>query len=770
MTVATLPLEATDRDRRRVRLTVRGAVQGVGFRPFVHRTAKGLGLDGWVRNTGAGVSIEAEGPSERLHALVQALRQAAPANATVTTVDLAEIEPSGESGFAIVDSETGGAIATQVLPDLATCEDCLRELLDPSDRRHRYPFINCTKCGPRYSIVEALPYDRSRTSMRRFPMCPACRREYDDPADRRFHAEPNACPDCGPYLALWNATGVEMAAGEAGLQGAVEAIRAGRIVAVKGIGGFHLTVDARNDDAVRRLRRAKGREEKPFAVMVPSLDAARRLCRIDPVEEGLLTSPARPIVLMARAGDALAPSVAPGNPRLGVVLPYSPLHHLLMRDLGIPVVATSGNRGDEPIVTDEHQAIARLAGIADLLLVHDRPIVRPIDDSVAHVVCGRPQVLRRSRGYAPAAVVTGGLRDGILACGGHMKATVAVTTGGNLIASQHLGDLDTAAARDAYRHALDDMTRLHAADIRIVARDLHPDYASTHAAEAGGVPVAAVQHHVAHVVACMAEHGLAPPVLGIAWDGTGYGPDGTVWGGEFIRVTASGWERVAHLHPFRLPGGEAAVREPRRSALGLLAEAFGDRAFGMADLPPVAGFTSSERAVIAAALRRGVNAPWTTSAGRLFDGFAALCGLRQRAGYEGQAAVELEAAADGRDGDRAYEMPVREAGTGPSIIDWKPALVGALADLRDGMAPGAVSAAVHAGLARAIAAVAVRIGERRVALTGGCFQNRRLTEASVAALRDAGCEAYWHGLVPPNDGGLAIGQAAWASWHAGEEA
>jgi hydrogenase maturation protein HypF len=760
---------------QRLRIVVRGTVQGVGFRPFVHRRATALGLAGWVGNSAEGVVIEAEGPQESLRVLVDAIREAPPPNAAVTAVEVGEIAGRGDDGFAVRRSAAGGARTAWILPDLATCDDCLRELFDPADRRHLYPFINCTRCGPRYSIIEGLPYDRERTAMRRFALCAACLAEYADPADRRFHAEPNACSACGPRLALWDGAGAAVARRDAALVAAAEALRGGRTVAVKGIGGFHLLVDACNDAAVRRLRAAKGRAEKPFAVLFPSLAVVRARCRLGPEEEALLTGPARPIVLLRRAGDRLAPAVAPDNPRIGALLPYAPLHHLLMRELGFPVVATSGNLSGEPIVTDERDALARLGPVADLFLVHDRAIVRPVDDSVAQVVCGRPQLLRRARGYAPAPIPgadlpSGDFPDGILAFGGHLKATVALTVGGALIASQHLGDLETAAARDAHRDALGDVVRLHATAPRIAVCDAHPDYGSTRAAEASGLPVRRVQHHVAHVAACMAEHGLAPPVLGAAWDGAGYGPDGTLWGGEFIWVTEAGWRRIAHLRQFRLPGGDAAAREPRRAALGLLFAAHGDDAFGMTDLPPVAAFTPAERAVLRAALNRGVNAPRTTSAGRLFDAFAALCGLRQRSGYEGQAAAALEWAAEGFETGRAYEMPLTGKANAPRVIDWGPALAAALADLRAGNAAGAVSEGLHNGLAAAIAAVAAQFGAPRVVLTGGCFQNVRLTELAVAALRAAGCEPFWHSRVPPNDGGLAVGQAFWAARHrAGED-
>jgi hydrogenase maturation protein HypF len=759
------PIRSAPIAHTRLRILVRGAVQGVGFRPFVYRHATALGLTGWVGNSTEGVTVEAEGDGDRVAALVGAMRAAPPPNASVIAVETCEIEPLGEDRFGIRTSAAGGARTAQVLPDIATCEDCLRELFDPADRRHLYPFINCTQCGPRYSIIEDIPYDRSRTSMRHFPMCPTCRTEYEDPEHRRFHAEPTACPDCGPRLALWNGAGESLAAGHEALMAAASAVQEGRIVAVKGIGGFHLLADARDEESVQRLRVRKHREEKPFAVMFPTLEQVAASCRISPVEETLLTGPARPIVLLRRIGGPVASAVAPRNPWLGALLPYAPLHHLLMRALG-PVVATSGNVTDEPIVTDEGEALERLAGIADLFLVHDRPIVRPVDDSVVRVVCDRELILRRARGYAPAPIAAPDLPAGVLALGGHLKTTVALTQATSVVLSQHIGDLETAEARAAHARTAADTTRLHAAQVRCVVCDSHPDYASSHAAEAMGLPLIQVQHHLAHIIACMAEHRVVPPVLGVAWDGTGYGPDGTIWGGEFLQVTETGWRRFAHLRPFRLPGGEAAAREPRRAALGLLFEASGDAMFGPTDLPPLAAFSSAERNVLWAMLMQGVNAPWTTSAGRLFDAFAALTGLRQHASYEGQAAAEFEAAADGSSTGRRYALAVRAARdeAGSLIVDWQPALEAALANLRAGVAPSAVSEALHNGFADAIAEVARRAGEQRVVLSGGCFQNARLTETTVGALRAAGCEPIWHRRVPPNDGGIALGQAVWAAW------
>ena len=749
----------------RMRILVRGTVQGVGFRPFVYRQATALGLSGWVINANLGVRIEVEGDAAAIAQMLDAIREAPPPHATVASLETTEIAPRGDHGFAIRASEISGPLGVEITPDLATCDDCLRELFDPRDRRFRYPFINCTHCGPRYSIVEVVPYDRARTSMRRFPLCSACRAEYQDPADRRFHAEPNACPDCGPRLTLWDATGETIADTRAALAGAAASVREGQVVAVKGIGGFHLLVDACDEKAVDRLRERKQRPDKPFAVMFPSLDAIAACCVVGPIESALLTSVERPIVLLRKRGDSVAASVAPGNPWLGAFLPYAPVHHLLLLDLGFPVVATSGNRGGEPIVFREDEAVARLDGIADRFLVHDRLIMRPVDDSVLRVICGRALMLRRARGYAPRPIPATGVPGGVLAVGGHLKATVAITRPEGIVLSQHLGDLDTAAGRMAHTAATADVCRLFATDPRLAVRDSHPDYASGRTAEATGLPIAEVQHHVAHVAACLAEHGLSPPALGVAWDGTGHGPDGTVWGGEFLLLTEAGWRRVAHLRTFRLPGGETAMREPRRAALGLLFETFGEAALTMTDLAPIAAFSSAEIAVLRTMLDRGVNAPVCSSAGRLFDAFAGLCGLRQRSSYEGQAAAELEWASMPGTADRDYEFAIRGSeGPRPMIVDWQPALEAAIADLRAGLPVPVISAALHCGLAAAIVAVARRVGQPRVALTGGCFQNALLTEATVAALRDAGFDAIWHQRIPPNDGGIALGQAVWAAW------
>jgi hydrogenase maturation protein HypF len=754
---------------RRARIKVRGAVQGVGFRPHAWRLAAELALDGWVSNSAEGVLIEVEGRAGAIDAFVHALEARRPASAQIEALEVAAIAPRGETGFAIRPSRNEGPLSAAILPDLATCPECLRELLDPRHRRYLYPFTNCSHCGPRYSIVQALPYDRERTTMRAYVMCPACRAEYENPADRRFHAEPIACPACGPALALWDAAGQVLAQRHAALLQAAQALRAGRIVAVKGLGGFHLWADARDADAVARLRQRKGRAEKPFALMLADLAAVRAQCALAPQEAGLLASPQAPIVLLRRratsAAPALAAQVAPGSPELGVMLPYTPLHHLLMRELRFPVVATSGNRSEEPIAVDEREALDRLHGIAELFLVHDRPIARPVEDSVARVVLNRETLLRRGRGYAPYPLPLphAGQGGAVLAVGAHLKNTVSLALAHQVVTGPHVGDLEAPEARDAFEEATRSLTGLYDATPSALACDLHPDYASTRYAEGSGLPLVRVQHHVAHVAACVAENGLRGAVLGVAWDGSGYGPDGTIWGGEFLKLDGPRAQRVAHLRRFRLPGGERAIREPRRAALGALHEALGEDLFEDQGLTDAMNFGVAELRVLRAMLANGTHAPLTSSAGRLFDAVAALVGVRQVASFEGQAAMELEWCIDEAAGLPAYAVELLAEGERPLIVDWGPMLRSMVRDVRDGAAPGAVATGFHRALADAIVAVARRIGVHQVALSGGCFQNRHLLEWSVERLRAQGFEAFWHHKVPSNDGGLSVGQAAWAA-------
>ena len=656
--------------------------------------------------------------------------------------------------------DSGGAKTALILPDIATCPDCLCEINDPANRRYRYPFTNCTNCGPRFSIIESLPYDRPRTTMKRFTMCPECAAEYHNPADRRFHAQPNACPVCGPHLQLWMPDGEVLAERDAALLGACEALRAGRIVAVKGLGGFHLLVDARSEAAVRELRKRKRREEKPLALMYPSLSAVRQDCDCSEVELRLLRSPESPIVLLRRrrGHQNLAASLAPGNPYLGVMLPYTPLHHLILQELEFSVVATSGNLSEEPICTDEREALERLAGIADLFLVHDRPILRHVDDSIVREMAGRELVLRRARGFAPLPIQLDRPLPPLLGVGPHQKNTVAISVGEQVFVSQHIGDLETAESLKAFERVNVAFRELYELQPVAVACDLHPDYLSTQFARRSREPVVAVQHHYAHVLACMAENHLRAPVLGIAWDGSGYGPDGSVWGGEFLHVTEAGFERVAHLRTFSLAGGERAVKQPRRVALGLLWEIFGEDAFTMST-PAREAFTAEELRVLRSMLERKLNTPRTSSGGRLFDGVAALAGLRQICGFEGQAAMELEFAVPQPMPEDSYPFALHEA-EGGLLVDWEP-MVRAI--VSDRASVSFVAAAFHNTLARMMAAVARRVGEPRVVLSGGCFQNRCLTEAVIRHLQQAGIRAYWHQRIPPNDGGIALGQVVGAA-------
>jgi len=758
----TEPLAVSTPPFRRLRITVRGVVQGVGFRPFVYRAACELGLSGWVLNEADAVRIEVQGPAGSLERFLQTLQHGHPPAARIDTLEVDETpaEPLASPAFAIRTS-SGQAEPRPAIPaDLATCPDCLSEIFDSRQRRFRYPFTNCTNCGPRWSIIQQLPYDRPRTSMRAFDMCRDCRAEYENPGDRRFHAQPIACPNCGPQLALLDRDGRPLAAGEAALRQAVSAVCAGRILAVQGLGGFQLVVDATDQAAVQRLRERKRRPDKPLAIMLANLDEIHRRCRVPELEAATLHSPAAPILLLDRRQDSdatrdIAPAVAPGNPQLGVMLPYTPLHHLLLADAARPLICTSGNLSDEPMAITVQEALQRLGAIADVLLTHDRPIVRPVDDSVGRVLGGEFQILRRARGYAPVPIRWQRDLPTILAVGGHLKNTVALSLGTAVVMSPHLGDLDTALGIEVHRQAVADLVRFFAAQPQAVACDLHPDYASTRHAEqlaaAWGVPLIPVQHHHAHVAACVAEHGLAGPVLGLSWDGTGYGPDGTVWGGEALVCDGARCVRVGHLRTFPLPGGDQAVRQPRRSALGLLYEILGPAAADVA----TAWFTPEEARLLVAALGRPKLFPRTSSLGRLFDAVAALCGLPARVTFEGQAAVALEFAA-APDVHDAYPLPIPT--DGQPIWNWEPMIRTILADRAARVPVAVIAARFHNALAAAAVSAARQAGCPRVVLTGGCFQNALLTRRVRQGLAAAGFQVYHHQQTPPGDGGIALGQ------------
>ena len=730
---------------QRLRITLRGAVQGVGFRPFVYRLATEMNLTGWVLNSSAGLVVEVEGPADQLAIFEKRTEEERPRASVVTVHESDWIAAEGSTRFEIHASDADSGKTVNILPDLATCAECRDELLDPRNRRFHYPFTNCTNCGPRYTIVVDIPYDRPNTSMRAFALCSACREEYENPANRRFHAQPNACPVCGPKL-------------DGTIEQTADALRQGKIVALKGIGGFQLLADARNSATVARLRQRKRREEKPFALMMPSLEVAREYAEISPAEVRLLESQAAPIALLRpKPGTDIAWNVAHCSPYLGVMLPYSPLHHLLMRQCPYPLIATSGNLSDEPIAITNEEATTCLKDIADHFLMHNRPIVRPCDDSVVRLTRGRAGILRRARGYAPLGIHVRHELPPVLAVGGHLKNTVAIAVGQDIFVSQHIGDLDTLEARGAFERAIDDLCRLYSFKPEAVACDLHPDYASTLWAEKSGLPLVRVQHHQAHVAACAAENNVDGDYLGVSWDGTGYGLDGAIWGGEFFRVQGNHFERVAHLRPFGLPGGDIAVREGWRSATGLLFEVFGKDylEIGVPQVSPMLGEMGSKEPGASARnvlrmLEHKLNVVPTTSVGRLFDAVASIVGVARVNRFEGQAAMLLENEIGALRMEQAYPL---------SSGDWEPLIRAVIADKRSGVSAPLIAARFHNALVNWIVEVAVQSSLKQIVLSGGVFQNRYLTERAADVLEGRGFTVHTHRQVPPNDGGIALGQA-----------
>jgi len=744
----------------RKQLQIEGIVQGVGFRPFVYQTAVRLGLSGWVRNDSRGVTVEVEGEPAALDAFCRALREEHPPLASISRFEISTLPPAGGASFDIRHSASDTVKRAQISPDTFVCDDCLAELFDPLDRRHRYPFINCTNCGPRYTIVTGIPYDRPNTTMTAFPMCLECRAEYENPASRRFHAQPNACPVCGPRLSLVGRDGTPLGADP--LDETVRALRAGAVVAIKGLGGYHLAVDAQNDGAVAELRRRKARDEKPFALMAADLERIRSFASCDAQEERLLTGPERPIVLLEQRPDhGLSPRVAPRNRYFGVMLPYTPLHHLLLAEFRA-LVMTSGNLSDEPIVFTDADARERLAGIADLFLVHDREIHIRADDSIARVMAGQALLLRRSRGFVPRAVRLPAAQPAVLAVGAELKNAFCLTQDDRAYLSQHIGDLQNAEVLDSLAGGVRHFEALLELQPQIVAHDLHPDYLSTRFAESlAGMERVAVQHHHAHLASCLAEHGCEQPAIGVIFDGIGYGDDGTVWGGEFLVGDLAGYRRLGCLHRVRMPGGDAATREPLRMALSWLLESFGE---ALPELPLLQRVAPADLALYRQMLARGLNSPLTSSCGRLFDAVAALAGLRDTVSYEGQAALELEMhsvpVAAG------YPVEVADA-EGLLQLDPRPLLRAVVADLQAGVGVAEIGGRFHRGLADGALAVCRELRSReglgRVVLSGGVFQNRLLTETLSDLLSGAGFEVLRHSLVPPNDGGLALGQAVIAA-------
>jgi len=771
---AETPLTAS-MNRRHYKIT--GIVQGVGFRPFIYRLAHELGFTGWVRNSPSGVEIELQGKADAFPLFEQALAGDAPPLAVIDSIRIEEINSVNncDRGFTILPS-AGGEPDVRIAPDSALCPDCLRELFDPSDRRYRYPFITCTNCGPRYSIITGVPYDRPKTTMADFPLCPECLSEYENPLDRRFHAQPIACHDCGPQVSLLTSTAEKVAEHDEAVTQAIKLLEEGKVVAIKGIGGYHLAVDACNHEAVARLRERKKRDEKPFALMVADVEAARSVAELGDMEERLLTSTEAPIVIVKKRHDTqLSPLISPNNDWLGIMLPYSPLHHLLFSPHPsslIPhpsvfkaLVMTSGNISDEPVAFEDADALERLAGIADYFLIHDRPIHIRSDDSVMRVFQGRPLFYRRARGYAPRAVTLPFELPPLLATGAELKSVFCLAAGSRAVLSQHIGDLQNQSTLDSFGQIVAHLSGILAVRPTLVACDLHPDYLSSRFAEDSGLPTVLVQHHHAHLASCMAENGLDGDVIGIIFDGTGYGPDGTVWGGEFLVGGYGGYSRAGHLRQVPLPGGDAAVREPWRMAMAYLYQAIGDAAFEV-DHPVARHLPENGQALFARMLRRGINSPLTSSCGRLFDTVAALLNLRHTVSYDGQGAIELEALAEtsenGNYGDYSYRILSNEET--PLHLDFSPMFPELLADLAAGIRTSVIALRFHQTVATAATELCLHIAEasgiNRVIFSGGVFQNRLLSEMLYTALTSRGLTVFTHRLVPPNDGGIALGQAA----------
>lgn len=756
----------------RLSLLIQGQVQGVGFRPYIYKLAKQLELKGWVNNTLAGVLIEIEGQQHQLDQFLYQVKNNKPTNAEVTNITTQNLPAIGYQDFTITTSNNSlDNNKTAILPDIATCQDCLTETLDPNNRRYLYPFTNCINCGPRFSIIEALPYDRSNTTMKNFSMCEDCLAEYSDPENRRFHAQPNACASCGPQLEFWDRKGKIIATKIEALQLAIESINSSKIIAIKQTGGFHLVVDAANKLSVMELRKRKHRNEKPFALLYPNISLVKEHCVISDLESKLLTSKIAPIVLLKQLKQikglaSLASNIAPENPYLGVMLPNNPLQHLLMNALQRPVVATSGNISDEPICSDNQEALEALSNIADGFLVNNRPISQAIDDSIVQVVLEREMVLRRARGY-PSLLMNikiNNLEPRVLAVGGHLKNTIAMSVGNSVYLSQHIGDLQTEKAFNNFEQIINKTQTIYKQTPKVIVCDRHSEYLSSKYAYSQNLPTTTVQHHQAHILSCMAEHNLSNNVLGVAWDGSGAGLDGNVWGGEFFLVAQNTFTRVAHLRTFPLIGGDQAIKEPRRIALGLLYEAFGDKVFEQDFLRFTKNFSSLEINIFKQMLKNHINLPLTSSVGRLFDAIAAILGLQQKSNYEAQAAMKLEfALAEIPETTESYSFKliknkISYNSVNPFIIDWQELLIQVLSDVGQNIPTSFIAAKFHNALVNSIVEVTKVIGEKAVVLSGGCFQNRYLLEKTVLALRLAGFFPYWQQKIPTNDGGIALGQ------------
>lgn len=759
-------------------ILIKGAVQGVGFRPFVYKLAKSFGIKGWVLNSDNGVEINAIATKELLNKFIIHLKEDKPDISYIKSFDF-NIVPCTEADdyndFKILHSKTNKEPTTYIMPDIATCEECLKEIFNPNDRRYLYPFTNCTNCGPRYTIIEKLPYDRENTTMKNFIMCEKCREEYENPDDRRFHAQPNACPVCGPKVFLWDSKGNTLAQEQKAIEIAVKEILNGKIVAIKGLGGFHLFVNSFNKSSIQELRKRKHRNEKPFALMFPNLQEVEKYCNVSELEKKLLNSQKSPIVLLRLKEDLHSKkdvvnlpffSECVGensfNPYLGVLLPYTPLHHILMKLLNIPVIATSGNISDEPICIDEFEALERLKGIADLFLVHNRPILRYVDDSIVKIVAGEEFILRRARGYAPLPItieLSGKKDEHIIATGAFLKNTIALKKENEVFISQHIGDLDNLESINAFEKTISHLSEIYKIKPDKIVCDLHPDFPSTKYAEeksiSENISLTKVQHHIAHIFSCIAENKIDLPVLGVAWDGTGYGLDKTIWGGEFFLVHSK-VERVAHLRYFRLPSGEEAIKKVNRIAAGILLD-FKDE-LEISDVNDYIKIDRQSLQIVKQILEKGINSPFTSSIGRLFDAVSSLIDLKNYSSFEGQAAMELEFIAYKSVFESCrYTYKINNEND-VFIIDFIPIIKELLLDKKNNISNSQISAKFHNTLVEIILSIAKKINVKNIALSGGCFQNSILLEKSISKLKESGFHPYWQKRVPVNDGGISLGQ------------
>ncbi len=743
---------------KNVLINIQGTVQGVGFRPFVFRLAHELNIKGWIVNSSAGVEIEAEGDESDVENFLIRLKNDKPINSTINDFKYVNSDTKNFVKFEIKESNNTAIKTALILPDLATCPDCLKEIFNPGERRYLYPFTNCTNCGPRFSIIESIPYDRANTTMKEFEMCNDCRKEYENPLDRRFHAEPIACPKCGPQIKLYNAD-KELVEGNDVIKKSAELILNGKIIALKGLGGYQLIVDARNNEAVKKLRERKHREEKPFAMMFPNMEIIKEYCEVFEEEENLLLSSQSPIVLLKKKDNSfIANDISDGNNYYGIMLPYTPLHHILTKELNIPIIATSGNISDEPICISNEEAFEKLNSIADYFLIHNRKIVRQVDDSVSRVIKNKPFMVRRARGYASYPVILSDEIPQAIAVGGQLKNTVAISNGKNIFISQHIGDLDSKEAFNAFKKIISDFKDLYDVNPEYIISDLHPDYISTKFALSTGLKLIQVQHHYAHILSCIAENNIEGEVLGISWDGTGYGTDGYIWGGEFLKVNGDKFERFAHFDYFPLPGGEKAIKEVWRIGASLLNVATKDKSSVKKH------FKDFDTEVILNLIEKKINSPLCSSVGRLFDGIASLINIKQNTSFEGQAAMQLENIINEKYFNESYKFEIIKAKENNYIVDWRNVVTDIFDDLTTNISKHIISAKFHNALVEVIIEISKISGINQIALSGGCFQNKYLIERTIDRLREEGFSVYWQSEIPTNDAGISLGQMKYLSF------